>query len=1037
MTSVQSKKEEKGTSEKDRQTILKQMKVRTKLKTDKSWIHQGSEEEKDEVTSPISPQLKALEGRKLLWSPIPDSEPDRNSGIFTAKEIITSASSPPVQSSKQQFSYSSNETNTSPPTESKSSPPPSTTGNNKPANAYIIRGQPFNAISQVKAPTSFNGYQKSQIQARTSSLPRVPTATGYKMSTEEYKKLAPYNIRNKSSDLSDDESQFTPQEQTKRTEQASNVLRNTTSKDRSYVISAAKRNSGVGTQDSGTPFLAKRVEIKDEDIGTTRKSQTLPKTLSSYLSEDASRYETQSKQTSTQPSPPRVTERSPSPRMTSYTMSSGVDGRSSPVKPEVGKIAVVKGESENRDVSKPSTQKESSTSVSTTRTERVTDRSGSPRLTSYSVTSSIDGRSSPVKPESGKVTVVRDESCDVSRPLREKASSTTVNTRTERVEVRDKKEETLPKSLDSYLYEDASRFENNWKTNQPVQPTVQISPPRVEVRDKKDEALPPSLDSYLYEDASRFENNWKSNQTVQPTLQTSPPRASNRPVSPMLTAWNTEIRGTSIKPEPGKITVLRQESDKTPKPTENRTSTRTVTTTVERGNFEIPKLTSYSDITETRSSTIQAGPGKITVLKKDSEPPKVTTEVSSTTRTTETNAESSPPKPVPRSETKPKDTSRDKKVDLISWTDLDNSIDNRLSKEKPATTPIPVPRNTNKDRQKSAAPLIEISSDLDYKRPTQPSRSGTTSIESRYRVSESLDDFESIPSSNRTTSSSGNRNVKISIETLSDQPQTTETFETLRSSSPRITSNSENRNVKISIETLSDQPQPTETRNTERTSSPRPSPRSRESNMATTSRYRVPETLEDTKLESSPSRSSSRTTVTTTRSTDPVYREYLEDYDTRSTRTVSSSRENITTTTTVDTRYDNASYEDSQYDPLSSNKGVLFVKEYVNTREKSLKSPTTAGSYPDFSADSEMLSYNSNSSYLYSSAPKRSEEGPCTYCGREIKDCAKIMLDHLNIYCHEYCFKCGICHKPMGDLIDSLFIHRDVVHCESCYEKLF
>ncbi|XP_018422092.1 PREDICTED: zinc finger protein 185-like [Nanorana parkeri] len=191
-------------------------------------------------------------------------------------------------------------------------------------------------------------------------------------------------------------------------------------------------------------------------------------------------------------------------------------------------------------------------------------------------------------------------------------------------------------------------------------------------------------------------------------------------------------------------------------------------------------------------------------------------------------------------------------------------------------------------------------------------------------------------------------------------------------------------------------------------------------------------------LESSPSRSNSHTTVSTTRSTNPVYTEYLEDSDSRSRRTVSSSMEKITTTTTVESRYDNASSGDtSQYDPQSSsNKGILFVKEYVNTSEN-LKSPTTTGSLPDFSGDSEMLSYNTSSSYLYSSPPRRSEEGPCTYCGREIKDCAKIMLDHLNIYCHEYCFKCGICHKPMGDLIDSIFIHRDVVHCESCYEKLF
>ena len=47
-------------------------------------------------------------------------------------------------------------------------------------------------------------------------------------------------------------------------------------------------------------------------------------------------------------------------------------------------------------------------------------------------------------------------------------------------------------------------------------------------------------------------------------------------------------------------------------------------------------------------------------------------------------------------------------------------------------------------------------------------------------------------------------------------------------------------------------------------------------------------------------------------------------------------------------------------------------------------------------------------------------------------------------YCFGYCpttlfslWQCGICHKPMGDLLDKIFIHRDIVHCDKCYEKLF
>ncbi|CAJ0953724.1 unnamed protein product [Ranitomeya imitator] len=126
----QFKGEEMSASEAERKNILKQMKVRTTYKKDKSWINQqNSEDERDEIPSPISPQLKSLEGRKSLWSPTPDSKPERNSGSFTAKEIITTSSSPPVQSVNKQFSYSANESNKSSST-SQPSPPSSTTGAN-------------------------------------------------------------------------------------------------------------------------------------------------------------------------------------------------------------------------------------------------------------------------------------------------------------------------------------------------------------------------------------------------------------------------------------------------------------------------------------------------------------------------------------------------------------------------------------------------------------------------------------------------------------------------------------------------------------------------------------------------------------------------------------------------------------------------------------------------------------------------------------------------------------------------------------------
>ncbi|NXM93607.1 ZN185 protein, partial [Sylvia borin] len=116
-------------------------------------------------------------------------------------------------------------------------------------------------------------------------------------------------------------------------------------------------------------------------------------------------------------------------------------------------------------------------------------------------------------------------------------------------------------------------------------------------------------------------------------------------------------------------------------------------------------------------------------------------------------------------------------------------------------------------------------------------------------------------------------------------------------------------------------------------------------------------------------------------------------------------------------------------DSLNSNstrRGILFVKEYVNTGGFAA-SPRygSAGLEPEH-----------HRGILCPVLP-RSSEPLCTYCSREIRDCPKIIIEHLNIHCHEYCFRCGICHKAMGELLDKIFIHRDIVHCDKCYEKLF
>ncbi|XP_012923366.1 zinc finger protein 185 isoform X5 [Heterocephalus glaber] len=126
----------------------------------------------------------------------------------------------------------------------------------------------------------------------------------------------------------------------------------------------------------------------------------------------------------------------------------------------------------------------------------------------------------------------------------------------------------------------------------------------------------------------------------------------------------------------------------------------------------------------------------------------------------------------------------------------------------------------------------------------------------------------------------------------------------------------------------------------------------------------------------------------------------------------------------------------SDLDGGSSTKGILFVKESVNAREVSSGQP--ASSFQGRVSSTED-SFDMKEKTPYDSTPhmERTTGGICTYCSCEIRDCPKITLEHLGICCHEYCFKCGICSKPMGDLLDQIYIHQDTIHCGKCYEKLF
>ncbi|XP_041076480.1 zinc finger protein 185-like isoform X8 [Polyodon spathula] len=136
----------------------------------------------------------------------------------------------------------------------------------------------------------------------------------------------------------------------------------------------------------------------------------------------------------------------------------------------------------------------------------------------------------------------------------------------------------------------------------------------------------------------------------------------------------------------------------------------------------------------------------------------------------------------------------------------------------------------------------------------------------------------------------------------------------------------------------------------------------------------------------------------------------------------SSDLTNITTATTTHW----SETPDPEY------KKLVMVKGYVNSTGFNPSEYSSINKYDDITYSHSNYSYSSPSAMYRSSGTSS-----CTYCGEMVGDDARITIEHLNIYSHPSCFKCGVCSKPMGELLESMYIHRGQVHCDSCYDKVF
>lgn len=219
----------------DKASVFKTTKVRTRLRGDNSWLQRRSESQPEaEAEKPWIAEVRA--------------------GRLNGANVESSPESTPTKPQPQP------QTQTSP-------SPAKTSTDSSPTSGFMIRGV-FTKTN--KTPTTSNGY------SGTTQFTKKPSET--------YKKIAPHIVRN----TENPEDQLSQEEQEKRTQAASNVLRNSAARQRSYVLSAAKiYESKDKTPDllvnSTTSFVAQRVEVADDEDSNASTSPTTTTTTTTTV----------------------------------------------------------------------------------------------------------------------------------------------------------------------------------------------------------------------------------------------------------------------------------------------------------------------------------------------------------------------------------------------------------------------------------------------------------------------------------------------------------------------------------------------------------------------------------------------------------------------------------------------------------------------------------------------------------------------------------------------------------------------------------
>ncbi|KAM6057123.1 zinc finger protein 185 [Theristicus caerulescens] len=839
-------------TDEDRRRIIKQMKVRTTLKGDKSWIHHHNSDSEDEKKS--SP----LSGRASGGSP---------------------ASTP-------------------------SAPQSDRSSASKPQSGYLIRGvftRTIDKTSSVPDSSSSNEAQKSTA-AKGRSLCR--SSSGYRMTTEDYKKLAPYNVKQKSVDLDEEDVPFTPDEHKKRTEAANSVLRRTASRERAYVLSAAKKSNGSPTQEF-PPLFAKRIEIEEEE-GQQRRSPTASGSCR-FTPQDNSINGLRKTSTGSSWNEPKTTAVSPSSTETG--------------------------------------SKSQTTTSSHETSERI---SASPEIRNGENRQVPNGKSS-------SETV--SQHGDGDKPLKEKSEPLPWD-------------ELAPRAT---VVSANGSYSEHTEANNGFYPPKSSSGCRDRPADATDKLHRQSETSHYLDDAKP-----EPARSSLPSDVPSPP-TERAPVHLEDTEYS--FKGSVLGYEERSSThESRYRSPEVPaysKPYWNEATSsqdfKEGNTPKERGHESRQASDDY------KPELIQEGFSDSTNrTEKGQEPP-------------DQDGHPEPPRSKDHTEHEPSTTRS-----------------SSLPRESSITAPETQCANEPDPCQERIAPAHEAQ--------TCPATDSPHESPGDWRHSEP----------NPVAASRSNFSSKESALSAYETQHPTPLYMDRQPLNTGVSAPSHRIPSYVDSQAFSSRrPTPDyEGRVYDGRSSPR------------SSRYDSASARGHCDFNPTAGRHDSLPRDTTMSISQRSHRVpfYMDSLNYNSTRLLSSSSERICGPIAT-LPHNSPAASGYQPDSSTAGKGVLFVKEYVNSSELSASPRYGSGSLVDLT-NLERPTY-SHHSYLSSAPLQRSSEPVCSYCSREIRDCPKIIVEHLNICCHEYCFRCGICHKAMGDLLDKIFIHRDIVHCDKCYEKLF